>query len=308
MHHVTTAWGREEIKEMNCSRFRYTAAVLSALCIAFLLAFVKAMPAEAATADQVNRTNIVYDFGNGIGYSITAPVAMSMMMTNADGTPYIDPATKQYVPDVNKIRSFITALDSMFPHTQAVTSNGGVDFMTTRGDLIHVSGGTQRTFHETMNIAYESAYLVNALQVGLQETHVPTYTVGVGGTYIEIDITNQMLYYYENGVKKFETQVVTGNPSLGHDTPTGIFYVNAKMRNQTLVGLKNGSVSYKSFVSYWMPIVGNSVGIHDANWRSKFGGKIYLNNGSHGCINVPPSVMPQLYDMVSTGTTAVVFQ
>lgn len=56
-----------------------------------------------------------------------------------------------------------------------------------------------------------------------------------------------------------------------------------------------------------MAFIGNSYGIHDANWRSTFGGQIYLTNGSHGCVNVPPANMPALYQAVKVGTPVVIY-
>ena len=63
--------------------------------------------------------------------------------------------------------------------------------------------------------------------------------------------------------------------------------------------------NYRSHVNYWMPIVGH-IGIHDADWRNEFGGEIYKTSGSHGCINVPPENMPELFAAVQTGTKVIV--
>lgn len=49
------------------------------------------------------------------------------------------------------------------------------------------------------------------------------------------------------------------------------------------------------------------MGIHDADWRREFGGEIYRTNGSHGCINTPPEVMSELYELVEIGTPVVTF-
>ena len=65
-------------------------------------------------------------------------------------------------------------------------------------------------------------------------------------------------------------------------TPTGTFGITYKERDATLTGQ-----NYSSDVKYWMPFYGN-VGLHDASWRSSFGSDIYVTNGSHGCINLPP--------------------
>ena len=71
--------------------------------------------------------------------------------------------------------------------------------------------------------------------------------------------------------------------------------------NATLTG-----ENYATPVSYWMPFNGN-IGMHDANWRSSFGGNIYKTNGSHGCVNLPPSVAAELYGYVEKGTPVICY-
>ena len=55
-----------------------------------------------------------------------------------------------------------------------------------------------------------------------------------------------------------------------------------------------------------MPFNGG-IGLHDANWRSKFGGTIYQNSGSHGCVNLPPDKAAALYDLVYTGIPVICY-
>jgi lipoprotein-anchoring transpeptidase ErfK/SrfK len=55
-----------------------------------------------------------------------------------------------------------------------------------------------------------------------------------------------------------------------------------------------------------MPVNGD-IGIHDATWRSNFGGEIYKTNGSHGCINTPYEAMKTLYDKTEIGTPVIMF-
>ena len=114
-------------------------------------------------------------------------------------------------------------------------------------------------------------------------------------------MTNQMMYYYENGELKLETSVVTGNTSLRRGTPSGTNYVYNKQRNRVLKG-----EDYESPVKYWIPVKG-AIGIHDASWRRTYGGEIYKTNGSHGCINTPLDKVAELYDMVEIGTPCVMF-
>jgi len=129
-----------------------------------------------------------------------------------------------------------------------------------------------------------------------------------GNTYVEVDLGTQNLYLYENGTCIVNTPIVSGNVSQGHTTPEGIYTLKYKERNRTLRGPKraDGTYSYESFVSYWMPFNGG-IGLHDANWRGKFGGEIYKRNGSHGCINMPPKVTPTIYEHVYPGIPVLCF-
>jgi lipoprotein-anchoring transpeptidase ErfK/SrfK len=148
------------------------------------------------------------------------------------------------------------------------------------------------------------------MHTGKVQKHIPAYEReayvrgldDIGDTYIEIDLTEQKLYAYVDGELTIETDVVTGNERRGWDTPEGVNFVYAKQRNRTLRG-----PGYASFVKYWMPVKGG-VGIHDASWRKKFGGEIFKKDGSHGCINVPSEVMPDLYKMAEVGTPVIMFK
>ena len=55
-----------------------------------------------------------------------------------------------------------------------------------------------------------------------------------------------------------------------------------------------------------MGINWTGIGFHDADWRSSFGGSIWISNGSHGCINIPPSKMGDLYNKAETDMPVVV--
>ena len=133
-------------------------------------------------------------------------------------------------------------------------------------------------------------------------------TLKLGNTYIDVDITKQHVVYFEKGKKKFETDCVTGCWAAGHNTPTGVYDIKSKGRNITLKsgGKKKDPGYYESFVSYWMPFLGNNYGLHDANWRSNFGGDIYKYSGSHGCVNLPPAKAGELYNMISVGTIVII--
>ena len=121
-----------------------------------------------------------------------------------------------------------------------------------------------------------------------------------------VEIARRLLGKYVvrvlDGELLVETPIVTGNLARGHGTPTGVFSVRNKQTSTYLIGK-----DYRSYVNYWCPIIGNSIGIHDATWRGSFGGNIYKTNGSHGCINLPLAAVTQLFPILNVGTPVVVF-
>ncbi|MDE7359182.1 MAG: L,D-transpeptidase/peptidoglycan binding protein [Lachnospiraceae bacterium] len=179
-------------------------------------------------------------------------------------------------------------------------------FLATRGDMVTVEGGL---YGNRIDQEAETAYLTEAFYGKKREVHEPAYTQeawkkgseDIGSTYIEVDMTEQKMYYYVDGALKIDTPIVTGNTSRRMGTPSGVNFVYAKQKNRILRG-----PNYASHVDFWMPVKGN-IGIHDAAWRGKFGGTIYQTNGSHGCINTPRAAMEQLFDMAEVGTPVVMF-
>lgn len=122
------------------------------------------------------------------------------------------------------------------------------------------------------------------------------WTHDFGGSYVEIDLTHQRLWVYQDYECKLYTPVVTGNLSEEWNTPTGIFKVY-----QRIYPTRAGRV-----FRYWMPFLG-AYGLHDANWRSEFRSDEYLFEGSHGCVNIPPENFVTVYNTVSVGTPVIIY-
>lgn len=123
-----------------------------------------------------------------------------------------------------------------------------------------------------------------------------------GNSYVEINLTAQHLFLYENGNLIIETDFVSGDVSDGNATPTGIWGITYTQKNATLRG-----DDYATPVSFWMPYAGN-VGMHDATWRGSFGGDIYKRNGSHGCVNLPYSAAKKIFEHVYTNYPVIVYE
>ncbi len=204
--------------------------------------------------------------------------------------------------DEDKVAAYVQSLASKYN-----TYGDKREFLTSKGDVVTIGGGD---YGWVIDKEAEREQLIEEVKNGEIKTREPIYSQtavsrnqdDIGNTYIEIDYTNQHLWYYENGVMKIDTDIVSGNISRGNGSPDGVFKIVYKKSPAVLKG-----EDYESDVTYFMPFAYN-VGIHDASWRNgKFGGSIYKTSGSHGCINAPESVVSKLYEMVKVDTPVVAF-
>lgn len=179
-------------------------------------------------------------------------------------------------------------------------------FKTSYGKTVTVKGGDYGWW---MNYQKEEKELMKLLKAGKTCERTPEYyqkalsygSHDYGDTYIEINLTTQHVFLYVKGKKIMETDCVTGNSARGFDTPEGTYSITYKQKNATL----NGE-NYSTPVNYWMPFNKN-IGLHDAYWRSRFGGEEYKRNGSHGCVNLPPENAKKLYRYVEAGMPVICY-
>lgn len=157
----------------------------------------------------------------------------------------------------------------------------------------------------------ETEGLIQAILSGETQVREPVYAYSgwsrdsndIGYTYVEIDLTNQRMVFYKDGIPIVDTPVVTGNPNVaGNETPTGCYAIDAMKSPSVLTG-----EDYAAEVTFWLPFAGN-VGIHDATWRTEFGGNLYMLEGSHGCVNTPYDQAEIIYNNIGIGAPVVVYK
>ena len=203
--------------------------------------------------------------------------------------------------DEKKIKSYLDKLSSTYD-----TVGKTRDFVTSLGTTIKVSGGD---YGWSINKNEEVKDLIESIKDEQTITKEPIYKKtaiyhdnnDMGNTYVEINMTKQHLWFYKNGVLVVEGDVVTGNVNNNCPTPTGIYELKFKQKDATLKG-----EGYNTHVSFWMPFNGG-IGIHDAIWRSSFGGKIYMTNGSHGCVNAPYYLANTIFDNIDEGSPVICY-
>lgn len=189
------------------------------------------------------------------------------------------------------------------------------------GKSVSVSGGT---YGWNIDGATTAENIIEALESGQKANlEIPTlqsaasFTGAAGGKdwgnrYIDVDLTEQHARMYDaSGNLIWETDIVSGDTTQSHDTPYGIYVMDeyrasGDVELRGTIDASTGEPEYISHVSYWMPFIGNSYALHDADWRSKFGGTIYQGNGSHGCVNLPVDKAAELFNLTAIGDVVVV--
>ncbi len=131
-------------------------------------------------------------------------------------------------------------------------------------------------------------------------------TDDLDGCYVEIDLTKQHLWFYMNGELVIETDFVSGLPKDNRETVTGVFPLAYKESPSILTG-GQGNGAYETEVQYWMPFH-DGQGLHDAWWRTEFGGNIYQTNGSHGCVNLPSEAAKTIYENIEANVAIILYK
>ena len=245
---------------------------------------------ECDALNQLTGVKITYKFGEDTEV-LDGSIIKDWLVTE-EGKLDIDP---------DLVREYVNARSRKYD-----TWGKKREFQTTGGETITISQGAYGWW---MNRAGEAEALAELIRSGKSEERTPLYHAqaaqygenDIGDSYVEIDLTSQHLWVYNDGQLVEETDFVSGNVSRGYNTPVGVYGITYKERNTTLRG-----ANYASKVSFWMPFNGN-VGMHDASWRSSFGANIYLTNGSHGCVNLPSKKAEVIYGYVEQGEPVIVY-
>jgi len=179
---------------------------------------------------------------------------------------------------------------------------------TVNGQVSGEEQGVEGTAIDTDSLVNQIVPAVNGGQTKIAiTTHsVPFKTVYNNtinldfGRYIEINLSMQHLWVYQDHQVVFDSPITSGATGAGFPTVQGLFSVEAKQTDRNLNGYAIG-YNYNVYVQYWMPFY-KDYGMHDASWRSSFGGQDYYYGGSHGCVNMPLESAAWIYNWADVGT------
>ncbi len=120
------------------------------------------------------------------------------------------------------------------------------------------------------------------------------------GKIISIDLSEQRLSYFQDGIRVGTFITSTGKP--GYETPLGTFEINNKAKRAY-------SNTYGLYMPYWMSFIGGLYGIHELpEWPNGYKeGEDHLGTAvSHGCVRLGIGSAETLYDWAEIGTPVMV--
>ena len=259
-----------------------------------ILSTNEALNARLGAYNELAVANITYDFEDNRIYNINSELLQTWIIPMEDGTYSLNrDAIFEYVKQMG------LATDTFGLSHQFKTSLGPEITLAAGGDYGWVIDRDKTT-----------DALIEAIKAHTVGTIEPVYKYkgtarginDIGGTYVEVCITEQKMWCYKDGQLVVETNVVTGSHGEGYDTPSGsVWAIDAKKPDVDFT-------QYDVHVDFWLPFNGG-VGIHDASWRweGEYNKETYLYNGSHGCVNTPRAAAEKVFNAMEIGYPVVVY-
>ncbi len=155
--------------------------------------------------------------------------------------------------------------------------------------------GLSGVYLEGDNLAYFEGKNVNVPKLAKDTNNNPVLGVAYPNErWVEIDLSEQKLWAWDNGQLYLETPISTGLPWT--PTPTGEFRIWIKLRYTKMSGGEGKDYYYLPNVPYVMYFGNDKVpdwkgyGLHGTYWHNDFG-----NQRSHGCVNLPTPIAEKLF-------------
>lgn len=169
--------------------------------------------------------------------------------------------------------------------------------------------------------------LFNSLSAAQQKAEAATQaaaqSAGIGATAclpnkatapaqeIVVNEVAETMVAYQNGCPWISSYVTTGRPGLRTDV--GTFHIFAKYPTYTMVSPWPPSSPYwypTTVVPMAMEFVDDGTFLHGAPWEPDAdmgpGSENNLAIASHGCVHIPSTVLPKLYNWAQIGATVIV--
>lgn len=245
--------------------------------------------------NNMRQTKIVHTF-DGKEVVVPQELIAEWVYVDENGEPQVDTdSIESYLGDVNAQHA------GLFQPFK---------FYSTYQGLVEVPPGTLGWYIDRFTESEQMAQTIFETGEHYYEPIIDGYGYGydqhIGNSYVEVDLTHQMMLIYIDGELVLDTPIVSGHQHAL--TIPGAYQVWQKLTDTDLTGYDPiNEREYVQPVDYWIAFDDQAQGIHDAKWQGSFGGNNYLNAGSLGCINTPPTVMSTVFELVPIGMPVMVF-
>ncbi len=248
------------------------------------------------TANKYLSTSIKYVFGDETfdlpaktvaGFIKIAPDTFKVSFKRKPMVTYVTEMSDKY-NTIYKTKTFKTSYGY-----DVTLNNGDYGWWINEGETITQ---IKSLLEEGKSGEYEPVYYQRATAFGDND---------IGDSYVEVNLSMQHVLLYSKGKLVDESDCVTGKNNAY--TPPGVYSITYKDHTYDDHQVALVGENYSSDVMYFMPFFGN-IGLHDASWRSQFGGTIYKKSGSHGCVNLPLSMAESIFNTVEKEMAVVVYQ
>lgn len=206
--------------------------------------------------------------------------------------------------DYNKVWAYCARIMETYntaPYSRKFKTHDGVLVNVPVGDYgwkVDMTGLTGTVYNNLINfkdvtLSYKSSKRAFA---GGQTIHGND----IGGTYIEIDLTNQTVHWFKDGKCVLSDYCVTGKKST--PTPAGVWSLKSNTGRTRLKG-----PTWDVMVNYWAHFT-QGCGLHDATWQSSFGlARWKAGYGSHGCVNLSSATAKKAKSIMQIGEPVIVY-
>ncbi len=206
--------------------------------------------------------------------------------------------------DFNKVYNYCKKIVDTYntaPYSRKFKTHDGVIVNVPVGDYgwkVDMTGLTNNVYQSLVNFK-DSTFSYKSSKSAFSGAQT-TYGNDIGGTYIEIDLTNQTVHWFKNGKCVLSDYCVTGKKST--PTPAGVWSLKCNTGRSRLKG-----PTWDVWVNYWAHF-SQGCGLHDATWQPSFGlARWKAGYGSHGCVNLSLSTAKKANAIMQVGEPVVVY-
>jgi lipoprotein-anchoring transpeptidase ErfK/SrfK len=247
--------------------------------------------AVASTAKSLN--TILGTAGFYVGKVRAVPVdrataaAWLSVTRNPDGSYHVT-ADKDAIQTV--VETLPTKIDRTAVNATVITDSQGKVLKTLKAGAAGWILGDTSTVAADYATQLANGKAAYALPVAVQE-----FTTTKLARRIEVNITQQHAYLYENGKVVYSYPISSG--LVGHDTNLGHYRIYAKVALQDMGDPKLIKADYFTPNVPWISYFDGDEALHGAYWHHNFGHRM-----SHGCVNMPIPAAKLVYTWAPIGT------